>query len=837
MTSGELHEKAPEDGSSAGGEARPGRSTAEEDARQLGPDKGSNLIVLRKGVRTTEAAKPTPDTTPTRAFELKGLIPRGDPYKASAWAVENLKNLIRFWPADALLIIALTVARRGIRLAGWVNELAPADWFGDVEYALRPIMRVRRSGRVPALAPALVEIRPERVSHGLPFPELVGTDDAAAAGARKDRYGRDAVPLHNQDPLWDFLPVLRTWPGAAMSIWLSPASDVEQQMVDELWQGSFTGGSASEWQMYRGTPLRARTLLHGDVDTIPSRGLAELMIMSQRVEVCPLDAADRRELASQDVNCLKGSAMPQMAVGSIVHLPAAAEHRPVPGLKVLPSPRRTVPYDPPAKPEHGFRLGRCVDSDGKHRSVWVAPSDLCRHARLVGATGTGKSTAIRGLIDQMIADGYGVMLLDPHGTLCRDLMGDIAASERLTCVDYSDTAHIVPFNPLYAETDEEFEAKLQAFMNIIVDRDSEEYTGPRWRRAFGTVARGCRVLWGNHASLVQVFSALGNQELVRELADTVRLLNKPVADQITSELGNLRGDNASEFWGWFVCKGEEILGSHALVRILGTGAHAFDLRRAMDEGRSVLVNLGLAELGERSAQLVGCALVAEFRQAMLTRRDRSRPYFLVIDEAHLFQYGALPSLLDEARKFGVGVIVCHQRPDQLRFQLKDALSANAGSYVQFRTGNPQDAASASLMLDGWPAPDLLHLRDLSAVAVVSRGGVMSEPFSLEFDFFRKHANALADLDLRAWRARDVRLRSYNALIRPHERLKPITQETIGEAIAAAYSQARDARTDALKRPRPDIDRVGVASAGAPSVPPQCEPPAPAAQSKLPAWLS
>jgi hypothetical protein len=265
------------------------------------------------------------------------------------------------------------------------------------------------------------------------------------------------------------------------------------------------------------------------------------------------------------------------------------------------------------------------------------------------------------------------------------------------------------------------------------------------------------------------------------------------------------------------------------MRILGSGAHAFDLLSAVDESKVILVNLGLSELGERSAQLVGCSLVAELRQAMLARRDRSKPFLLFVDEAHLFQYGALPSLLDEARKFGVGVVVCHQRPDQLRFQLKDALSANAGSYIQLRTGNPADAAQASALLGDWPAQDLIKLPDLTGVAVVSRDGVPSEPFSIQTDFYKRQADQLADLDLREWRAEQVKRHSHQTLVAPYAELPVVTRDSISDAIKAARARHRDQRLEAIRQ------------RGA--TPPPPPPPQPdratrsTSQPRLPAWLA
>lgn len=739
------------------------------------------------------------------SFKVTGLLPRSDPFAASSAAVENLYNVVSGWPAEAMLALTLRSRKAKVDFTGWVNLLAPSDCLADVGYALSPVARIKRTtGPRTAVSPVL-EVVPERPDRGLASaPDPFATTPLLGAG-------RAAVPFPSERLMWDLLSVLLSSPGTSVSILMSPASELEQQLSDAVWRAAFDGAAIAEWQLYRGTPVRTRVIIGADRGHVPARMTAELKAMSQRIAFAPLEDPDRRKLRLPEVESLKGYGLPKGAFLSLVHVPAAGERRPVPGLRVLPPERRLVPFDPPPKPADALELGRCVTTKGKSRPVWLTPQDMCRHLRVVGATGAGKSTVVRGLVPQAIEAGYGVLVLDKHGPLAADLISDIRDPDRVRYLDYSDSDRVVPINPLRGPTVTAFEAQLQAFMNIIVERDTEEFTGPRWRRAFGLVARAAWTLLGQDFSIVTLFEVLDSPELTRELVENLRITDANLADQLRQELGNITGETSADLRAWLACKGEEILGSQAMVRVLGTGAHAIDLIRAMDESQVILVNLGVEQLGERSAQLLGCSLISELPRAMMTRRDRSKPFLVVIDEAHLFQFGALPSLLDEGRKFGISVVVCHQRPDQLRFQLKDALAANAGSYVQFRTGNPHDAAQASAMLDNWPTGDLLRMPDLHAIATLSRDGTPSQPFSIEFDYYRRHAAELADTELRQFRADYVRENSYDQLVKPYEHLQPISRDGLANAFREARSRARDARLDShrvtLQQAPPTDQRV------------------------------
>lgn len=745
---------------------------------------------------------------PVRAFRVAGLIPRQDPAKAAALAVHNLVKLISELPTDAL--IGLVVSARGI--AGWVNEAAPADYLEDLAYAFDPIAKIKAASHRPSLSRPLLEVvAVHQRGHGDELHDVDGRHTQPPSGQEMN-----AVPMSALDPMWDFLSVLNTVPGGMMSILMSPASDIEQEMSDAIWRSTFAARMGASWQLYRGTPIRLRVILHADNEQIPARMRAELRVLTQQLTFRSLSRADERELAEPEVVAVKGHTVPEGVFRSLVRLPGAVEGVPVPGLRTIRPPKAQIPYNRPPKPEVAVQLGRCVSAGGSARPVWVSPDDLCRHMRIVGSTGSGKSTALRGLLGQLVEQGYGVMLLDPHGTLAADLARDIHDPERVLHIDYSDPESAPPFNPLRGKTQAEFDARLQAFVSIIVDRDSEEYTGPKWRRTFGLVGRACWKLLHERASLVAAFSILGSQELSNELAAALQLVDCSLQAQLHQELGNIRGETNSDLWSWLVCKGEEILGSEGLTRILGSGAHAVNLDEAISESRAVLINLGLAGLGERSAQLLGCMWIAELRQAMLNRKPGDRPFVLAIDEAHLFQYGALPSLLDQARKFGIGVIVCHQRPDQLRFQLKDALAANAGSYLQLRTGNPQDAAIASTMLSNWPITDLTRMPDLTGAAIVSRDGVPSEPFSFRFDFFTRHAQQLADLESRERRASTVREASVNQLVAPYRSLKPSTRAGISKQLAQARNEQRDRELARLESLAPASSDMSDRSTSVPS---------------------
>ena len=199
-----------------------------------------------------------------------------------------------------------------------------------------------------------------------------------------------------------------------------------------------------------------------------------------------------------------------------------------------------------------------------------------------------------------------------------------------------------------------------------------------------------------------------------------------------SEYGRLEGKESVDLSSWAVSKLQELLASQDVRSIFGVGPDPVDARATMDEGRSLLVDLGAHRLGEPVGRAIGATYLLKHWAALSDRTRRDVPHVIIVDEAHLFSYGPLPKLLVEARKFGVGVVVATQHLGQLSRELSDALESNTGSFVALRSGLAS-AQRASTRLEGWPVADLTRLPDLTAAATLSCDGVLTPPFTLDID--------------------------------------------------------------------------------------------------------
>src|SRR5262249_32628118 len=80
----------------------------------------------------------------------------------------------------------------------------------------------------------------------------------------------------------------------------------------------------------------------------------------------------------------------------------------------------------------------------------IKQADRLSHMYVIGKTGTGKSTLLQTLALQDIAQGRGMMLIDPHGDLAERIVGSIPPHRRddVVCFNVPDPNQPFGYNPL-----------------------------------------------------------------------------------------------------------------------------------------------------------------------------------------------------------------------------------------------------------------------------------------------------------------------------------------------------------------------------------------------------
>ncbi len=359
----------------------------------------------------------------------------------------------------------------------------------------------------------------------------------------------------------------------------------------------------------------------------------------------------------------------------------------------------------------------------------ITPTDQRQHIYIIGKTGAGKTTLLQNMIVQHLALGHGVGLIDPHGDLAEELLNHIPPSR---------ADHLCYFNP----GDLEFPVGLNLLANVPPDSRHLVASGivgafkSIWRESWGP--RLEYILYNAIAALLDCENTtlLGVNRLLTD--DTYRAW---VVRQIKDPF--IRDFWAVEFEGYderfrreAIAPIQNKLGQFLLnpvVRnILGQVKSKVSFPFIMDHGRIFIANLSKGKLGHDKANLLGSLLTTQFQLAAMARANQPeaerRDFYLFIDEFQNFSTDAFASILAEARKYRLCLVLSHQYIDQVPLPIQQAVFGNVGTLISFRIGYTDAEVMAAEFGKTFPPMVLADLDRYEVVVKLLEDGTNREPF-------------------------------------------------------------------------------------------------------------
>jgi hypothetical protein len=340
----------------------------------------------------------------------------------------------------------------------------------------------------------------------------------------------------------------------------------------------------------------------------------------------------------------------------------------------------------PQESRHRDELVIATQSTGE--ILALSDSARRRHVHLVGQTGTGKTTLIKNMIAQDLAAGRGVGIIDPLGHLADSLLALVPPhrTHEVVYLDAGDIERPIGFNVL-----EQAHVDRHA---VIAD----DVVGA-FLHIWGSIAVGDRsqqVLRNSIRALLAVPTGtlLGIPRLLTDQGfrdRVVRAIKDPVVLTYWSkQFASYDEKRRTEIIGAILNKLDAALSAPELRNIVGQPKSTIDLRRVMDEGRILIVNLRKGRLGEGNAHILGALIVTKLAQAAFAREDTPqhlrRPFFLYGDEFQDYSSGGFIRILSQARNYGLALTLAHQYIAQLSDELRAAVLGNAATTIALRVG-------------------------------------------------------------------------------------------------------------------------------------------------------
>lgn len=360
----------------------------------------------------------------------------------------------------------------------------------------------------------------------------------------------------------------------------------------------------------------------------------------------------------------------------------------------------------------------------------IRRADRRSHMYVIGKTGTGKSTLLKTLILQDVASGEGLALFDPHGDLAEGIVAQIPPARLgdLTYLNVPDQSLAWHFNP-FAGVPKEGRALAAAGMVEVFKKLWSDEWGPRLEHLLRNVA--FVLLETPGASFADIPRLLLSKEYRESVVRGVS--NAVVREFWTKEFAGYSLPFRAVVTAPLLNKVGAFLADPRLNAILAGEQSSFDLRRIMDEGKILVVNLAKGRIGEGPAALLGSLLVSHISLAALERADRPqeerRDFYLYLDEFHTFGTLTLATMLSELRKYRLNLILAHQYLSQLETEVRDAVFGNAGSFIAFRVGALDAPTVARELAPKFEPEDLLSLPNFAVYLRLMIEGEPSRPFS------------------------------------------------------------------------------------------------------------
>ena len=369
---------------------------------------------------------------------------------------------------------------------------------------------------------------------------------------------------------------------------------------------------------------------------------------------------------------------------------------------------------PPAPnlPTDGLMLGENIYR-GLKTNIFLKQNDRSRHLYMIGMTGTGKSVLMANLALQDIRAGRGVCVIDPHGSLVEDILASVP-KERIDEVVYfnpADTDRPIGLNMLEARGIEEQDFAIQEMIAIFYKLVTDpSMIGPMFEHNMRNAMLTLMADTEHPGTIVEIPRIFTDKNFQKYKISKV--LDPMVRSFWEQEMAKTSDFHKSEMLGYLISKVGRFVENAMVRNIIGQPKSGINFREIMDNQKILLVNLNKGKVGEVNSNLLGLIMVAKLQMAAFGRADlpeeQRKSFYVYIDEFQNFITDSISTILAEARKYKLNLILAHQYISQLTEgagvegksygdKIKDAIFGNVGTFISFRIG-VEDAEIISKMM-------------------------------------------------------------------------------------------------------------------------------------------
>lgn len=357
--------------------------------------------------------------------------------------------------------------------------------------------------------------------------------------------------------------------------------------------------------------------------------------------------------------------------------------------------------------------------------------DRSRHIYIIGQTGAGKSGLLELFALSDIFYNQGYCIIDPHGDFAINNLRFVPES-RIKDVVYfnpADTEFPVAFNPLEI-SDDSRKPNISSEVIGVLKRMFGDSWGPRLEHILRYTLLA--LLDRPYATLLDISRMLTDKDFRKETLDYCK--DVTVLQFWKHEFGQWNEKQINESIAPVLNKVGAFTANPIIRNIIGQPKSSFNIRKIMDEGKILVVNLSKGLIGEDNAAILGSFLVTKVQLAAMSRSDipdvkDRRPFYLYVDEFQNFATDSFAVILSEARKYGLNLTVANQYVSQMTESVRDAVFGNVGTTISFRISADDAPILVKQFEPTFEPNDLLQMNNRHFVISMIIGGEKVPAFS------------------------------------------------------------------------------------------------------------
>jgi len=367
-----------------------------------------------------------------------------------------------------------------------------------------------------------------------------------------------------------------------------------------------------------------------------------------------------------------------------------------------------------------------------NKEFGIRTDDRRKHMYIIGKTGMGKTSLLANLAIQDIQAGHGLAFIDPHGEQAEALLEHIP-KHRIKDVVYLNPADLewpVGFNIMEVENENDRHLIASGLMGVF-----KKIWPDVWSARMEYILSNAilALLEYPGATLLCINRMLSDVDYRAKVIESVK---DPVVKGFwVKEFSRYSQRYEVEATAAIQNKIGQFSANPLIRNIIGQVESTMDMRDIMDNQKIFIVNLSKGRIGEASSMLLGALVITKLYLGAMSRVDipeqERKDFYLYVDEFQNFATESFASILSEARKYRLSLILAHQYIAQMEDMVREAVFGNAGTIISFRVGAEDAEYLEKEYFPVFEAGDIVNLPKFNIYLKLMVDGIAGRPFSAD----------------------------------------------------------------------------------------------------------